>query len=540
MITLHSTVNPVAEGERLAESVSIGPDGLLVVLGLGLGYHVEAALKKATGRPVVIVEKEPEVWRAALTRIDLKTWIEDRDLYFIIGDEPEHALARLSTIQLKHKMSGLTLMIHQPSFRAFPNYYDPIALGIETAEKAGVSEKLRYQKFREDGARILILHSRYYLVGEIINSLRRMGHTGEFVLVDKEGEARQEVMEGIIARIITFHPDFILTVNHLGFDREGFLTQFFTDIEMPHASWFVDSPLFTLEDYAEQHQSDYLTLFVWDEDYVADLKKAGFNRTFYLPLGTDPDIFRPVANRDNRLYHLKCEVGFVGNSMTNAMQKTMDDLKPDGPLRAFVEKAAHQFIRSKERHVRNLISEWTKAQIGTWDAMTQDEQGYFERAVTWRATQIYRHQRVRALLPFNLHVHGDPGWEDSLNGRAVIRKELNYYDDLPLFYNVCDVNFNATSLQMKGAVNQRIFDVPACGGFLLTDYRPQVDALFRLEEEIVCYKGVDDISELAGYYLRHPEKRERVARKARNRIMKNHTYVHRLEELIGRMRSAYA
>ena len=95
-VTLHSTVNPVVEGERLAEAVSIGPESLLVILGLGLGYHAESALKKASGRPAVIVEKEPDIWRAALTRIDLKTWIEGRDLYFIVGDEPNRPLLGLA------------------------------------------------------------------------------------------------------------------------------------------------------------------------------------------------------------------------------------------------------------------------------------------------------------------------------------------------------------------------------------------------------------------------------------------------------------
>ena len=53
--------------------------------------------------------------------------------------------------------------------------------------------------------------------------------------------------------------------------------------------------------------------------------------------------------------------------------------------------------------------------------------------------------------------------------KVDIYEPLNYYKDLPLLYNACKINFNATSLQMKEAVNQRVFDVPACGAFLLTD-----------------------------------------------------------------------
>ena len=77
------------------------------------------------------------------------------------------------------------------------------------------------------------------------------------------------------------------------------------------------------------------------------------------------------------------------------------------------------------------------------------------------------------ILDFNPLIVGDPGWKELLKGRDGWRyhSELSYYDDLPDFYPLSDINFNCTSQQMKGAVNQRVFDVPCCNGFLLTDHR---------------------------------------------------------------------
>jgi spore maturation protein CgeB len=93
---------------------------------------------------------------------------------------------------------------------------------------------------------------------------------------------------------------------------------------------------------------------------------------------------------------------------------------------------------------------------------------------------------------------------------------------------------------MKEAVNQRVFDVPACGAFLLTDHQGSLDGLFVMDTEVVTYKDKEEIPELVKFYLNNPEKRESIALKARERVLKDHTYKHRLEKVIDIMKGKYA
>ena len=93
---------------------------------------------------------------------------------------------------------------------------------------------------------------------------------------------------------------------------------------------------------------------------------------------------------------------------------------------------------------------------------------------------------------------------------------------------------------MKGAVNQRVFDVPACGAFVLTDYREQVEELFELNREIVCFKDQEEIPDLIRYYLKHPEKREAVSQAARERIFRDHTYDHRMKSVLDTMKRIFS
>ena len=91
---------------------------------------------------------------------------------------------------------------------------------------------------------------------------------------------------------------------------------------------------------------------------------------------------------------------------------------------------------------------------------------------------------------------------------------------------------------MKGAVNQRVFDAPAAGAFVLTDWREQMAGLFE-PHEMACYREPDEILDLARHYLAHPKERRRITAAARKRVLACHTWRHRLQTLLERMRAVY-
>jgi spore maturation protein CgeB len=174
-----------------------------------------------------------------------------------------------------------------------------------------------------------------------------------------------------------------------------------------------------------------------------------------------------------------------------------------------------------------------------FESLGNREKAELEAAVLWRATLLYRLSCLRELDEFRPCILGDAGWKGLLNGNFRLGPQINYYQDLPLFYNACAVNFNATSVQMGKAVNQRVFDVPACGAFLLTDHQKSIEGLFEVGKEVVTYKDRGEIADLAGFYLRDSAAREAVAKKGRARILGEHTYRHRIDSIIRRLRKVY-
>jgi spore maturation protein CgeB len=77
--------------------------------------------------------------------------------------------------------------------------------------------------------------------------------------------------------------------------------------------------------------------------------------------------------------------------------------------------------------------------------------------------------------------------------------------------------------QIKG----RNFEVPGCGGFLLTERVPHLERYFELEREVAVFDGVDDLVEKVRYWLHHEEERRRVADAGYGRVLSEHTYDHR-------------
>ncbi len=82
-------------------------------------------------------------------------------------------------------------------------------------------------------------------------------------------------------------------------------------------------------------------------------------------------------------------------------------------------------------------------------------------------------------------------------------------------------------------VTPRVFEVPACGGFLLTNDCAQVHRLFRVGEEMVVYRDLDDLVEKVRYYLAHPEERQAIALRARDRVLREHRLDRRIDSLIN-------
>lgn len=82
-------------------------------------------------------------------------------------------------------------------------------------------------------------------------------------------------------------------------------------------------------------------------------------------------------------------------------------------------------------------------------------------------------------------------------------------------------------------INDRTFDIAACGGFQLLDRKADLEKHFKIGEEVVTYGDKKELIDLIQYYLRHDEERRKIAENAYRRILKEHTVEHRVDEILS-------
>jgi spore maturation protein CgeB len=85
--------------------------------------------------------------------------------------------------------------------------------------------------------------------------------------------------------------------------------------------------------------------------------------------------------------------------------------------------------------------------------------------------------------------------------------------------------------QIKG----RNFEVPGCGGFLLTERVPHLERYFELDREVAVFDGTDDLAEKVRYWLENDLERQQVADAGYRRVISEHTYDHRFAAIFAEL-----
>ena len=85
--------------------------------------------------------------------------------------------------------------------------------------------------------------------------------------------------------------------------------------------------------------------------------------------------------------------------------------------------------------------------------------------------------------------------------------------------------------QIKG----RNFEIPACGGFLLTDHADNLENYFTPGQELALFASEDDLVAQIRHYLASEAERARLAEAGFQRTLREHTYAQRFNQLFETM-----
>ena len=365
---------------------------------------------------------------------------------------------------------------------------------------------------------VLVLHNGYFAQAPCSRALTRLGHRVVPVPVGSAGgvNAPEQVMDQVLRAAVEHRPDMLLSIDHIGFDRRHWLGEVLDAMGLPTAVWYVDSPFFLQHGY-DLPAPQVTSLFVWDRSYVPLLQACGAARVHHLPLATELDAWACAAPR-------RAALSFVGHSGVALEQRWAARLDATQHQQSAVWQDA--LCTDRQQLIRLL---------GT-PGMPPDARISTLAHATFAASQQHRVQLLRAVQGPSLQLFGDAAWRGLV--QAQLHGPVAYGAALAQVYAGSAISLNVTSLQMPSTVNQRVFDIPAAGGFVLTDAQAELEQLFE-PQEMARYTHADGLAEQVRTYAAQPALRQAMTARARQRIAAQHTYVHRMTTLVQSMRQQH-
>ena len=152
---------------------------------------------------------------------------------------------------------------------------------------------------------------------------------------------------------------------------------------------------------------------------------------------------------------------------------------------------------------------------------------------TWEAE---RASALAQLREFDLHIWGadwhKAGKELGLNG--VIQSRAAYCEEMSRVFNASRINLAFLRKANRDRHTSRTFEIPACGGFQLSERTDEVLDFFEEGKEIECFDSVDELKDKTHYYLQHEIQRRRIAAAGLTRVLNSpYSYTDRLQTILN-------
>ncbi len=311
-------------------------------------------------------------------------------------------------------------------------------------------------------------------------------------------------------------------------------------LKLPYACWVVDSPV--LELYSGSMRRPWNRIFLFDRALYREFSPRNPGRVFYLPLASDVASFQPVCRNvtpgDGAAYG--CDVSFVGSLYSEKCPYDRVTGLPDyfkGYLDGVIEA---QLLVHGINFIRELVTDEAAGILrGHIPGYYQFPEGYEgdERAlaadlyVSAKVTELER-ERLLAVLSEEFPVDVYTGSDTSRLPKVRARGLASTYPEMPKIFRLSKINLNMTARSIKTGLPLRVWDILACGGFLLTNYQSEIPEYFEAGKDLECFSSEKELLEKCRYYLEHGEERERIAENGFRKVEQRHQLDMRLREML--------
>ncbi len=325
--------------------------------------------------------------------------------------------------------------------------------------------------------------------------------------------------------------DFVFTINYF-----GVVSDTCERCGIPYVSWSCDSPLISM--YHESVFNDCNYIFLFDKGNYLFFKELGVKRIWHLPLAVDAERISSILENADDMNLYQNEISFVGSLYErNTYDRIAPTLTPY--LQGYFDCALEaQMNISGGNLLERLMTEEICQELRQYYRLEKTARSFSDLRLIFTTTVLgfkaAKEQRCRYLLnlvkkhPVSIYTNSNT--HDLV--KIEYRGSVDYWTQMPKVFYGSRINLNFTIPNIKTGIPLRVWDVLGAGGFLMTNYQPELELYFEPGRDLVVFENEQELAERAAYYLDHEEERRKIARSGHEKVKKYHSYKIRIAQML--------
>lgn len=289
-------------------------------------------------------------------------------------------------------------------------------------------------------------------------------------------------------------------------------------LHIPYICWVFDCPHYTLYSNSIRNSCNYLFLF--DRDMCQSAIRRGARHAFHLPLAVNTA-------------RLKEQLGISSEGGLLRPDTYIHDISFVGSL---YESSHYSSFRYAPNHLRGYLAGIIAAQKEVWGidlispVLTPGRLAEFTAFMPYSEAEyemltakevfcsiiqkeVTSQERIEAVnrLAASHSVALYTGSDTACCPDVLSKGTVSYTAEMPDVFYRSKINLNLTLRSITSGIPLRALDILGCGGFLLSNYQPELCEYFTPDVDFVYFNDMDDLEQKVCYYLAHEEERCAIA-----------------------------
>ncbi len=398
---------------------------------------------------------------------------------------------------------------------------------------------------RDDAAKGKIMRILYYTWEEnsrddMVSTLRGLGHQVEVCAAPCRDYEDDAELAAILEEAIHLrHVECLFSFNFF-----PVLAKTAERCKLKYISWIYDCPHWTL--FSPAVKGAYNYIFVFDRRQYQQLKAVGVQHCYHFPMAVNTTRLEAQLGengtgqeslpRGNIQGWDSLEVSFVGSLYENNLYDRVHYL-PE-----YIRGYLSGIMEAQERiygynFVSELLSDEIVSQMQQFISMDLP-QGYFvtkrELFASMLNGKITCRERIGLLRElserFNLTMY--TASDIAVLPRVRVGGTVDYVSQMPKVFRNSKINLNISLRSIQSGIPLRALDIMGAGGFLLSNYQPELAEYFEDGKELALYTSAQDLLDKTAYYLTHEDERKAIARAGFAKVKRLFSYEVRVEEML--------